>query len=322
MFQDRRQYQRLSPGSPQLVLLDESKYSLLFDLGEGGLAVEGLAARKSPALFSLEFDLPEGHGCIQAKGEIAWTSDSGDRTGFRFVELEEKYRQQLQACISSDSGAWLARNDDEPSQPLLAQDFSDDAMESPAGETVLEQTTDKVPPETSLFPLPAAPKWPARDGSEHEAGNDSHGERTPAYVAGALLALVVSSVSFLMGYYWRGRQERPRLSQASGAILSAPIASAVPNPLDQANSSLVPAPFTGGPGFVLQVAAMEKKANADALSARLRQENFPAFVFKRGSERFYRVVVGPFPSQDAAAKIEGDLETRGFQPLPRRWSSE
>ena len=27
MFQDRRQYQRLSPGSPQLVLLDESKYS-------------------------------------------------------------------------------------------------------------------------------------------------------------------------------------------------------------------------------------------------------------------------------------------------------
>ena len=86
MQQDRRQHPRLTPSSPQLVLLDESKYSLLFDLGEGGLSIEGFAAQRPRDEFNVEFDLPEGNGCIQAKAEVVWTSDSGYRTGFRFLD--------------------------------------------------------------------------------------------------------------------------------------------------------------------------------------------------------------------------------------------
>jgi len=84
MLQDRRQYERLVPNSPQLVLLDESKYSLLFDLSEGGLALEGFTAKNPQDVIALEFDLPEGNGCIAARAEVAWTSGSGYRSGLRF----------------------------------------------------------------------------------------------------------------------------------------------------------------------------------------------------------------------------------------------
>ncbi len=323
MFQDRRQYQRLTPSSPQLVLLDESKYSLLFDLCEGGLAVEGLAARKSPDVFSLEFDLPAGNGCIQAKAQIVWTSDSGYRTGFRFVELEDSYREQLKAWISTDLAARLAMNGAEALQALFSEDLADDVRQKAAADTVLTRTSDKAQPRTALFPLPTAAKWEAPAGSENEALNGINGERTPAYVAGIILALVMSSVSFLMGYYWRGARVRSRISQPSSAApsLRAPAAAAMPGP-DKANPSPATAPSMAEPGFVLQVGAMDKETNADALSASLHQKNFSAFVFKRGSDRFYRVVVGPFPDRDSAAKVQGDLETQGFKPLLKPWAPE
>src|ERR1700722_11116361 len=101
MLQDRRQYPRLTPSSPQLVLLDESKYSLLFDLSEGGLALEGFTAKNPQDVIALEFDLPEGNGCIEARAEIAWTSDSGYRSGLRFLEIPDASRENLREWISS-----------------------------------------------------------------------------------------------------------------------------------------------------------------------------------------------------------------------------
>ena len=101
MVHDRRLYQRLTPSLPQLILLDESKYSLLFDLSEAGLAVEGFTAQDPRRPVSLEFDMPEGSGCIQARAEVVWMSDSGYRTGFRFLDLPENSRKQLKDWVSS-----------------------------------------------------------------------------------------------------------------------------------------------------------------------------------------------------------------------------
>ena len=52
MFQDRRQYQRLSPGSPQLVLLDESKQIMMNDPDMlGGIARSAKATATSALHF-------------------------------------------------------------------------------------------------------------------------------------------------------------------------------------------------------------------------------------------------------------------------------
>lgn len=323
MFQERRQHQRLTPNAPQLVLLDESKYSLLFDLCEGGLAVEGYSAQKSLDAFPLEFDLPEGIS-IQAKVEIVWTSDSGYRTGFRFVELADSDREQLRAWISGAS-TWPAVVEDPVGQIPIAPDTGGPLPETSAVEKVQNKEVEEFQANEQLFPLPRSPQLQIENAleSKHAALNEA---RTSVYWAGIIFALALSCVSFLAGYYWRGSRSSARPPQASPPAVAArettPNSSPVRNPLPAKQPSSPPETSVDEPGFVLQVAAMEKEANADALSASLHQKNFSSFVFKRSSDRFYRVVVGPFPKQEAAVKTRRELEAQGFNSVLRPWSPE
>lgn len=331
MFEERRQHQRLAPNAPQLVLLDESKYSLLFDLGEGGLAVEGYSAPKSVNAFPLEFDLPEGNGSIQAKGEIVWTSDSGYRTGFRFVELADNYREQLRAWISSASATRPAvvaleeRTEQAPdalppNPPLVETPLVEPIQgQNDRNKQVVEFHTDG-----QLFAVPKTPKLEV-ESSEKDKSGALAGIRSQAYWPQVLLAaLTLCCVSFLGGYYWRGLESPPRASQAPAAAQSATTAhsSAAQNQGAAAEPAPSPAPSAKQAGFVLQVAAMEKQANADALSTTLQEKNFPAFVLKRTGDRFYRVVVGPYPKQEASGKIRHDLEAQGFPSELRPWSPQ
>jgi cell division septation protein DedD len=74
------------------------------------------------------------------------------------------------------------------------------------------------------------------------------------------------------------------------------------------------------PGFVLQVAAMKHEDNADALAKALQERNFPAFVFKRGANPFYRVAVGAYSDPDSAVRVKDQLKAQGFQAILKRWS--
>lgn len=76
------------------------------------------------------------------------------------------------------------------------------------------------------------------------------------------------------------------------------------------------------PGFVLQVGAMTHESNADALSETLQRNDFPAFVFKRSNDRFYKVAVGAFADADSAAVVKRKLEKRGFKAILRHWSPD
>lgn len=323
MFQDRRQHQRLTPNTPQLVLLDESKYSLLFDLCEGGLAIEGFAAQKPLEEFSVEFDLPEGSGCIQAKAEVVWTSESGYRTGFRFVDLANGHRQQLRTWIAS--GAPSAGSADAPSAgPTLVEDPVAEPLfptETPAVsvESPQPKEPEKFQPVATLFPVAQASTVARVDTDEApEALGES---RIPSYWAGIILAVVMSLAAFLVGYFWRSSHARSRPTQAAAAGTAPKIAPSLPAVVAP-QPPVRDAPSIGEPGFVLQVAAMQNEGNADALSATLQKQNFSAFVFKRTSDHLYRVVVGPFPKKEAAAQKQRDLEAQGFKPLLKPWSPE
>jgi cell division septation protein DedD len=64
------------------------------------------------------------------------------------------------------------------------------------------------------------------------------------------------------------------------------------------------------------------EANADGLSETLQDNNFPAFVFKRNTDRFYKVAVGSFADAESAAEVKRKLEERGFKAILLRWSPE
>src|ERR1019366_10336007 len=102
MAQDRRHFQRVGLDSPLLVLLDNSKNSLLFDICQEGLAVGGLAAGRPYEVIPFAFDLPERNGRIQGSAEIVWTNESEHRTGLHFLDLADTSREQLISWISAE----------------------------------------------------------------------------------------------------------------------------------------------------------------------------------------------------------------------------
>jgi len=75
--------------------------ALLLDLSETGMGVQALSSAPMGAATSLQFDLPETGGRVDAVGRIAWTDSSG-RLGIRFEEIAELGRVHLAQWLSLD----------------------------------------------------------------------------------------------------------------------------------------------------------------------------------------------------------------------------
>ena len=106
---------------------------------------------------------------------------------------------------------------------------------------------------------------------------------------------------------------------------SKPAATTAVAPKEPAKEPVVdaPPPAAGaGSGFVVQVAAVRQKSEADAIRGRLSSKGYPAFVTTAstpGSPTTYRVRVGKYPSKreadTVAAKLERDEQ---FKPWVTR----
>ena len=91
---------------------------------------------------------------------------------------------------------------------------------------------------------------------------------------------------------------------------TAPAKSAAPA-VATGNTAKEPAEATAsGAGFVVQVAAVRQKAEADAIRGRLTKKGYPAFVATAGTPGAptYRVRVGKYPSKREADTIAAKLE--------------
>lgn len=97
---DRRQHSRLVPDSPVFVRIGDHS-GRLSDLSEGGLALDGRFPASPQQAFYLHLDLFEDGAPVHAVAQTAWSSESDNRTGMRFLNLADRSRQQLLQWISS-----------------------------------------------------------------------------------------------------------------------------------------------------------------------------------------------------------------------------
>jgi cell division septation protein DedD len=345
MVEERRQHQRLVPNAPLFVALDDSKSGLLLDLCEGGLAVASLVPRCLDEVVDLAFDLPEGVGRIQAKAKIAWTRDSGHLTGVHFVELDEASQQQLSEWISTGTNLRLAPLP-ETIEPVVVT-RSTYAQVDP----ITQETQDKGAADSngSLFEtklVGEAPLETAKSGPSLFLGR----ERTSKtrYSVELFLAVVVLSwalvfLGYQMGSTGASRQNRevtaatkvadatpkPELASAASlpatsvpAFTPAPVAARPMKRPTAPTSVAAPLASPMDSGVVLQVGAMKLEDNAAAMAQELRKKKFPAMVFRHGSDRLYRVAVGPYSDSDSTARVKEQLEKEGFKPLLQRWAKE
>jgi sporulation related protein/PilZ domain-containing protein len=292
LLQDLRQYPRLVPGSLLLVHVDEYT-GRVSNLCEGGFAVDGIFPKIQGEVFCLALDLPDSSSPMRATAQTAWTSDSENRAGMHFVHLPADSRQQLREWISAQGSATLKAR-----SPQVLR-----ASESDAQFNFLT---------SGVNPIELDTKW-------------LHG-RLRRLTRLCLTTMTFCSALFFLGYYLGSRSDF-RGTKMLAPVATTPDHSATAAKVESRETSPAKNPLLSTisldvPGFVLQVGAMTHESNAERLSETLQQDDFPAFVFKRNTDRFYKVAVGSFPDAESAAEVKRKLEKQGFKAILVRWSPE
>ena len=72
-------------------------------------------------------------------------------------------------------------------------------------------------------------------------------------------------------------------------------------------------------GYVVQIAALTKAGDADALVSVLRRKKYPVFLVDTSpSDRYYRVQVGPFADIKDAESMRSRLARDGYKPILKK----
>jgi TonB family protein len=88
-----------------VVLDGSSSGGVLYDLGEGGLAVDIIGSKLTGEQVLLEFDMPETGRRFEAAGQITWKNEPGNRVGLRFVDLSHASNLQIKEWLSAKSSS-------------------------------------------------------------------------------------------------------------------------------------------------------------------------------------------------------------------------
>lgn len=103
---------------------------------------------------------------------------------------------------------------------------------------------------------------------------------------------------------------------AAPADQSAQAAAApTPKPKSVAPARAVPSVASG---FTVQVAAVTRSQDADALVDALHHKQYPAFVTTTGSDKLLHVQVGPFSDVKDAEAMKARLAADGYKPILKK----
>jgi DedD protein len=73
-----------------------------------------------------------------------------------------------------------------------------------------------------------------------------------------------------------------------------------------------------GSGYMVQIAAVSKKEDADALVDALRHKQYPVFVTAVPGDKLFHVQIGPFPDTKDAESVRTRLMADGYNPILKR----
>jgi DedD protein len=88
------------------------------------------------------------------------------------------------------------------------------------------------------------------------------------------------------------------------------------DPKAAAPDSTVPIPTTNG--YFVQVAAVSKQEDADALVDALKKKQYPAMIANAPSDKLFHVQVGPYTDIKDAEAMRTKLVSDGYNPIVKR----
>ncbi len=110
---------------------------------------------------------------------------------------------------------------------------------------------------------------------------------------------------------------------AAAPMKQAPVstASSKPSPVSTPAPEIKPASLPlptskpSGPPVMVQIAAVTRSEDANALASALRQRGYNVVVRNEPQDQLLHVQVGPFPSRDEAKLVRAKLMSDGYNPI-------
>ncbi len=117
---ERRQSLRVAVQAAVTIRVDDNTTveGILLDLSTGGMDV--LAAKPLPrgSMVRVSFELPDGGAGIEGDADVAWSTSNG-QTGFRFLDMDSKMRDELSEWLGARAHDALPEEPDAVSQCKL-----------------------------------------------------------------------------------------------------------------------------------------------------------------------------------------------------------
>jgi DedD protein len=123
-----------------------------------------------------------------------------------------------------------------------------------------------------------------------------------------------------VAFYQSSGQKSAASQPASSGADSTTAASKVPDEGTTAGDKSVTADPTAAPSasaYYVQVAAVSKSDDGDALVDALKKKQYPAFS-SAGPDKFFHVEVGPFADIKSAEDMRAKLITDGYNPILKK----
>jgi hypothetical protein len=98
---ERRAHSRRLALSLAYVDLGASNGGILLNIGAGGMAIATAEVIHEEHFSGMRFQLPQSTVCVEASGQIRWTSESKKEAGVRFVNLSEEAAAHIDNWLSS-----------------------------------------------------------------------------------------------------------------------------------------------------------------------------------------------------------------------------
>jgi cell division septation protein DedD len=288
--------------------LADDNGGIILDISERGLAMHVVRNLRGDLWPQMRFQFSQSENWVETRGRIAWIGASKKVAGIEFVDLPEEARDQIREWITSTLP---------PAPP--AEETSRAEEIKPTNEVAPLSKTETQDAETASQYIRAASReqrvfsyQPTQFGLETSDGEPTIRSRRFRQRARLFLAtMLLLSAGALLSYHLRtvakGQPGRAATASTTGPSPDSSLSPVVAS--QDASLSL------GTTDFTLQVGAMKQEKNADALAELLRQKEFSAFVIYPGTSPFYRVVVGPFHSADAAQRVAAELRKQGFDAI-------
>jgi DedD protein len=122
------------------------------------------------------------------------------------------------------------------------------------------------------------------------------------------------------GFYNAGKvapddRLKPAPAATTPSAVPAIATSKTPSRAANVSSRSVSSTQTPAGSYTLQVAALRKEADAQAIASSLLKKKFPAFVVSPTSDKYFHVQVGPYSDSKSAEVAKKGLENAGFKAI-------